>query len=320
MSTLLVYLNPGSLSAEQYDEISNAIPEMKLLITTEEEEVAKVYDDIEIVAGWYPGERILRAPNLRWYQQWGAGANWLMGFHGADKLSIIVTNVSGLHAVSMGEHILGMLLIFARKFNHSFKNQSNLKWMPPKENEILELSGKTLLLVGLGSIGAHAARLASAMGMKVVGIRRNPSVKSECVDAVYSPNHLLEILPNVDFVVLTIPLTHATKGLVGEKELRAMKSSACIFNVGRGGTIQEDALRRALQEKWIAGAGLDVFEEEPLPKDSPFWKMDNVVITAHYAGLTPNYDSQAFDIFIENLKRYISGKQLKNIVDKNLGY
>ena len=134
------------------------------------------------------------------------------------------------------------------------------------------------------------------------------------------PDDLLDVLPEADFVVLTVPLTSATRGMIGEPELRAMKPTAIIINIGRGGTIQEDVLIRALREGWIGGAGLDVVETEPLPPDSPLWELDNVILTSHYAGNTPNYTNRAMALFHDNLRRYRSGDLLLNIVDMQRGY
>lgn len=140
------------------------------------------------------------------------------------------------------------------------------------------------------------------------------------VHLVWKASQLLDLLPEADFVVLTVPLTHETQGMIGDRELRAMKPTAYLVNVGRGGTVQESALVRALREGWIAGAGLDVFETEPLPDDSPLWAMDNVFVTSHYAGLTPFYHERAMGIFLDNLRRYQAGEPLHNVVDKKLGY
>ena len=134
------------------------------------------------------------------------------------------------------------------------------------------------------------------------------------------PERLAEALPEADFIVLTVPLTPDTRHMIGERELRLMKPTALIVNIGRGGTIDEAALIRALAEGWIAGAGLDVFEKEPLPPDSPLWRMENVIITAHYAGATPHYSERALAIFLDNLRRYKTGEPLRNVVDKTLGY
>ena len=137
---------------------------------------------------------------------------------------------------------------------------------------------------------------------------------------MFSSDQVLKLLPEADFVVLTVPMTRETQGLIGEHELRAMKPTAFIINIGRGGTIQEQVLVRALQEGWIAGAGLDVFETEPLPADSPLWDMENVIITSHYSGLTPRYHERAMNIFLDNLRRYQASEPLRNVVDKKLGY
>jgi len=137
---------------------------------------------------------------------------------------------------------------------------------------------------------------------------------------MYGPDRLLDLLPEADCVVLTIPLSHETQGMIGERELRAMKPTSYLINIGRGGTIQQPALIQALRAGWIAGAGLDVFEQEPLPTTSPLWELENVIMTAHYAGLTPAYDQRALAIFLGNLRRYRAGEPLENVVDKVAGY
>ena len=137
---------------------------------------------------------------------------------------------------------------------------------------------------------------------------------------MYSPGDLPALLPQADYLVITAPLTEETKARIGETELRAMKPAAVVVNVGRGGVIDEPALVRALREGWIGGAGLDVFAVEPLPADSPLWDMENVIVTPHHAGSTPHYDARAMEIFLDNLKRYVAGEPLRNVVDKRLGY
>ena len=156
--------------------------------------------------------------------------------------------------------------------------------------------------------------------MRVLGVRRNPQVDAPGVQRMIGPDRLQEFLPEVDFVVLTVPLTRETRGLIGERELRLMKPTAYVVNIGRGGTIDQYALERALRDRWIAGAGLDVFDTEPLPEDSPLWDLDNLIITAHYSGATPEYGQRAMAIFLDNLKCYQAGESLRNVVDKELGY
>ena len=190
----------------------------------------------------------------------------------------------------------------------SIRGQERHHWLDWGEKHAFELAGGTLLLVGVGAIGGRTAQLAHALGMHVLGIRRNPAETVAEIERMAGPQDLATMLPQADFVVLTVPLTRETHHMIGERELRLMRPGSYIINIGRGGTIDETALLDALKEGRIAGAGLDVFETEPLPADSPFWDLPNVIITAHYAGSTPYYNRRALDIFIENLRRYRSGE------------
>jgi phosphoglycerate dehydrogenase-like enzyme len=321
MSILLLGFEPGTLSDEQLDRVRATAPGMHVVVTRDRDQIEAVLDDIEIVASHFPHDLLPRARNLRWLQQWGAGADWLLRYPEAVDLDFVLTNASGVHPIPIGEHILAFLLAFARGLHRATCAQVRREWIPQDQHEdVFELAGKTMLLVGVGAIGERTAELATALGMRVLGMRRDPAAGAPGVAAMFGPDQLLELLPEADFLVLTVPLTHETQGMVGERELRAMKPTAYIVNIGRGGTIQERALIRALEEKWIAGAGLDVFETEPLPDDSPLWAMENVIITSHYAGLTPRYHERAMEIFLDNLRRYQAGVPLRNVVDKGLGY
>ncbi|HIQ05454.1 MAG TPA: D-2-hydroxyacid dehydrogenase [Anaerolineae bacterium] len=309
------------MSEAQLSQIQTIAPDMRILVTNDQHEIEHSLDDIEIVAGGFPRHLLPKAHNLRWVQQWGAGADWLLRYPEAVELDFVLTNASGVHAIPISEHILAFLLAFARQLHRATRAQAHREWVPHERQEgLFELAGKTMLLIGVGAIGERTAEAASALGMRVLGVRRDPSVSVPNVEAMFGPDQLLDLLPKADFVVLTVPLTRETQGMIGERELRAMKPTAYLINVGRGGTVRESALIQALQKGWIAGAGLDVFETEPLPQDSPLWDMDNVIITSHYAGLTPKYDERAMAIFLDNLQRYRSGEPLRNVVDKKLGY
>lgn len=320
MSVILLGFEPGTLDEKYVQRIREIAPEMQLLVTNDRAEIEAALDEIEIAVRRLPRELIASAPRLRWFQQWGAGADWLLRYPEVREKDFVLTNTSGLHAIPISEHILAMMLAMGRRLHYAVRAQSRRTWERPATTDLFELAGKTMLLLGVGAIGERTAQLASALGMRVWGIRRNPALSVAGVEAMYGPDRLLELLPQADFVVVILPLTEETQGMIGERELRAMRPTAYIINVGRGGVIQEQALIRALQEGWIAGAGLDVFAEEPLPADSPLWDMENVVLTAHYAGLTPHYDARAMEIFLDNLERYVSGKPLRNVVDKRLGY
>lgn len=320
MNTILIMLSPDRLTDEQQDEIKAIAPCSKLLLTRDRNEIDLNAEAIEIVTGWVPRDLIPNLPNLRWFQQWGAGADWLLSHPEMVEADFILTNASGVHAIPISEHILSLIFAFARDLPSAVKFQQQGEWYRPKPGSVFELSGKTMVLIGVGAIGERTAEIASGLGIHVIGVRRNPSVPSPFVEEMFSPDQLEDVLPLADFVVLTAPLTNETKGIIGEPELRAMKPTALIFNIGRGGTIQESALLQALELGWISGAGLDVFENEPLPADSPFWKMENVIITPHYSGMTPSYTERALAIFMDNLRNYLAGEPLFNVVDKKLGY
>src|SRR5690606_35099713 len=182
-----------------------------------------------------------------------------------------------------------------------------------------ELKGKTLLLVGVGAIGERVARLGAAFERRVGAVRRDPSRPVPGAE-VRSDADLAAVLPEADFVVVTAPLTSATRGMFGAAQFRAMKQTSYLVNIGRGGIVVEDDLAVALKDGEIAGAGLDVFEREPLPPESPLWGMTNVIVTSHYSGATPHYNDRALAIFLDNLQRFAQGRELLNVVDKRAGY
>ena len=234
------------------------------------------------------------------------------------QADLIITNASGVHAIPISEHILALMLALTRDLQRCVRDQAHHFWN--RDHHPIEMDGSTMGLIGMGAIGEKTAEKAKGLNMRVLGLRRRPEKTSPWVDRMYGPDELLEMLPQADWVIITAPLTRETKGFIGERELRAMKNTAYIINIGRGAIIQEQVLIRALREGWIAGAGLDVFEQEPLPEDSPLWDMENVIITPHYAGLTPYYTDRLVEIFVENLRRYRAGEPLINEVDKQVGY
>ncbi len=303
------------------DRVAALAPTYSVLLTHDVDEVRARLEDIEVAAGWLPRELLLAAPRLRWMQQWSAGSDWLLRSPEAVAAPFVLTNASGVHAQPISEHIMALALALGRGLQRAIRAQSAGRWERPEEAQgLIELADRTMLLIGVGAIGGRTAQLASAFGMRVLGVRRDPTRPAGGVDAMHGPAELGALLPQADLVVLTVPLTRETHHLIGEAQLRAMKPSAYLINIGRGGTVDEPALVRALREGWIAGAGLDVFEEEPLPAGSPLWQMDNVIITAHYSGRTPRYDERASAIFLDNLARYLAGQPLRNVVDKQAGY
>ena len=315
-------LNEWTMGEKQLNAIKDAAPDAKIVIIKNQGEwdnqASKLGPEVDIFFGLRPAKWHHQMPNLAWAQQVGAGANWLMESPDFKKSKVILTNASGVNAVPISEHILALILALSRGINLSMRNQVRRTW--DRRGAVFELEGSTLGIIGLGKIGEKTAQKAKALNMKVLGLRRNPEKSSPHVDSMYGPEGLHDLLKASDWVAITLAMTAETTGLIGEPELRAMKKTAYIINIARGPVISEKILVRALKEGWIAGAGLDVFEEEPLPETSPLWDMENVIITPHWAGATPYYIDRLLDIFTENLRRFKAGKPLLNIVDKELGY
>ena len=320
MNIILLGFEPNSYTENDLAQLRTLAPEHELLITTDRQLIEAHLDRIEIAVKRFPHDLMTKAPQLRWFQQWGAGADWLLRYPDIVQSDLVITSGSGVHPIPITEQILAYLFAFARRLPQAIRSQAQHCWGQPEWSQLFELAGKTMLLIGVGAIGERTALLANALGMRVLGVRRDAATTVPGVEAMFSPDRLLEALPQADFVVLTVPLTPETHQLIGEKELLVMKPTAYIVNIGRGNVIDEPALVRALQAGRLAGAGLDVFATEPLPTDSPLWDMDNVIITGHYAGATPQYEERIWKIFLENLRRYRAGEPLHNVVDKTLGY
>lgn len=277
------------------------------------EEAALVIGEAEILYAWnLPPELLAKAGRLHWIQAMGAGVERFL----VPELSksVLITRAGGVFGHWMAEYTLAWCGWITQRIEKVRQNQRQHRWAgePPDR-----LRGKTLAILGLGDIGREIARLARAFGMRVIAVSRSGE-KPPGVEMVYRSRALMHTLARCDFAVLTLPLTPKTRGLIGERQLHAMKPTAWVLNIGRGPLIQERALLRALEERWIAGAVLDVFDTEPLPPDHPFWGQENVVITPHIAG--PSIPEEIAPIFNENLRRYLSGKKLRYVVDRTRGY
>jgi phosphoglycerate dehydrogenase-like enzyme len=230
-----------------------------------------------------------------------------------------VTSVSGIHAIPIGEFVITLMLMLAKQAPLCFELKKSRQW---KEFPPAVLHSKTVGIVGLGSIGGEIARLSKAFSMKVIAIRRSTKklASARNVDVLLPLEGLNQLLTQSDFIILSLPLTNETHGLIGEKQLKIMKSSAYLINVSRGAIIDEQALIEALENNQIAGAGLDVFATEPLPAESKLWRLKNVIITSHISGVMTDYLTKTTIVFCENLRRYLAGQKLLNIVDKKAGY
>ena len=277
-----------------------------------------------------------QAPRLRWVQLHSAGADRLPG-NPLFQREIAFTTASGVHAVVIAEYVLMMTIAWFHRLSNVLSWQQRRQWPPNRERWSLfvprELRGMTMGIVGYGSIGRQVARLAQTFGMRVLAMQRGnehrdggfvfPGVgdpEGDIPERYYPPDHLHEMLGECDVVVIALPLTSQTRELFDAAAFAAMKREAFLVNIARGEICDEEALIQALKEQRIAGAALDVFRQEPLPAESPLWTLPNVLLSPHISGFTPAYDERVMQIFSENLRRYLAGEPLYNLVDKQRGY
>jgi phosphoglycerate dehydrogenase-like enzyme len=279
-----------------------------------EELRARVHEaDVLVLSGLWRNEFLDQAPKLRFIQSASAGTDQYDRARIAAK-GVRLASAQGANERAVAEHAMALMLGLSRLIHYARDDQMKAHWRGMLADRGLreqELGGQTLVIVGLGRIGARLAGLAHAFGMRVIGVKRQPA-QVPGVERVVPTEQLLEVLPQADFVALTCPLTPETEGLIGPAQLAAMKPTASLINVARGRVVDEGALIATLQARGIASAGLDCFHEEPLPASSPFWSMPNVIVTSHTAGETRRYETNVVDLLMENLERLYRGESLKN--------
>lgn len=274
--------------------------------------------DVTVAFPHLTSEQIAAAANLRWLQWLGAGVDGI-DLDALATAGVTVTTASGIHAETITEHAFGMLLMVLRGLREAGAAQDAREWRPEVGKDVTLLAGRTLGLLGVGAIGTHSARVGRAFGMRTVGLRRTAQSHPD-LDRLYSADEALDFYAECDVLLSSAPLTPETRGMVGERELAALPEGAFVINVGRGATIDTDALIRALESGRLGGALLDVVDPEPLPAEHPLWAAPNVVITAHYSGQHPGYMDSAARVFLDNLARYVAGEPLRNVVDHAAGY
>lgn len=303
------------------EKVKELIPEWELIIGREQTTWEEHIQEAEIVAGWFSGmEKYFLADDskLRWFQSWSAGVN----NYPLDRFqarNVYLTSANGVHAYPISETIFALMLALTRKIHTFVQNQAAKKW--DNAGLKLEIHEKTIGIIGVGAIGKETAKIAKAFGMTVLGVRRSGGT-TDYVDEMYTIDDLQAILPRCDYVVVTLPLTKETYHLFGKEQFKLMPPSSFFINIGRGEIVNEIELIEALREEEIAGAGLDVFETEPLNTASPLWEMENVIVTPHHAGATENYTKRLIEnILIPNLKSYLETETPNiNLVNYQKGY
>ncbi|MBO8168159.1 MAG: D-2-hydroxyacid dehydrogenase [Thermoanaerobacteraceae bacterium] len=307
------------LKSKYLEPLREAFPNVNFVVQEELGSEPEILEQAEVLVtfGWtFTPELARQAKNLKWVQALRAGVD-NFPIKELKKRGIIITTVKGIHGTPMAEHAMGMILAFSRGLMAFRKNQFNRVW--DRSIKVYEIYDQTMGIVGVGNIGREIAKRAKAFGMKTLGINTSGSPVTG-VERMMTLNDLPELLRESDYVIVTLPLTDRTNHLFKDKEFQQMKSSAYFINLARGDVVDETALIRALRNKEIAGAALDVFSTEPLPEDSPLWEMENVIITPHLAALSPRYMERAMKVFRKNLEAYLQGQTLNNVMDWEKGY
>ncbi|WP_372663836.1 phosphoglycerate dehydrogenase [Cohnella sp.] len=304
---------------EQVQQIREIAPDWTIVSGKANEMSKEQYLEAEVICGWNSSvaEALEGRCKLKWVQTISAGIDKLP-LNKLEQHGVYLTSASGIHPVSMAETFFAMLLAFSRNLHHAIRNQSDRNWMPSEHYS--QLSGKTIAIIGVGTIGAEIARLSGAFGMRTLGVRRS-GLPVPGVHEMYGMEALHEVLLQSDVVVNVLPHTEETHHLFNAQRFEQMKPETLFFNLGRGASVNTADLVQALQNSTLAGAGLDVFETEPLPNDHPLWTMDNVIITPHIGGWTDHYKQKMADIFLPNLQAYLAeGKPRSNLVDYKHSY
>lgn len=261
----------------------------------------------------FPREALLVSDTVKWVSVGGSGTDHLASW---DPAQVTVTNAAGVAADMMAEYTLGALLHFSLDLPGFARAQANREWTAGR---VRPIAGQTLLIIGMGATGKAIAQRASAMGMHVMAVRARPKPQPG-VDEMHGVEALGALLPRADAIAVCVPLLVSTKGLLGGKQIAAMKPGAVLVDVSRGGVVDQTALADALASGALGGAALDVFETEPLPATSPFWQMPNVIVTPHCSSVYEGWELKSLEKFCDNLQRYLAGDQVHNIVDPARGY
>ena len=306
------------------ERLARDFPEIKVVHLPDYDGMAGEIPDTDVLIGWsIKPEQFADAGKLKWVHSPAAAVHQLM-FPELVESSVIVTNSGGVHGAVVAEHALAMLLALAKRLPQAMRYQEKKKWAQEilwgEEPRPREVAGATVMVIGMGSIGREFTVRAKALGMKVLAVRENPDKGHGGADAVYGTSQLDEVLPQADYVLLCTPVTPSTTGVMNRTRLSRMRPDSYLINVGRGPLVDEAALLDALRSGKVAGAGLDVFTEEPLPPDSPFWDLENVLITPHTAAVTERLWERHYELICENLRRFLEGKELLYLIDKRRGY
>jgi len=320
-NTVVVLAEPTEPQLSMLEQLP---PETSIAVGNCVEAFARAAPEANVIFNWSLSGGLLRevftmCPRVEWVHSRAAGLDNLL-FPELIESPVPLTNGTGVFSQPLGEFALAAILYFAKDLRRLVRNQMAGVWEP---FDVLEIAGQTVGIVGYGDIGRAVAARVRAMGMQAMAIKRHGAPVSSAdplVSRIYTPDQRLEMIARSDYLVVSVPLTAETRGIVGEAEFEAMKPEAVVINIGRGPTIDEAAMVRALSEKRIKGAALDVFDEEPLPAGHPFYQLENVLLSPHCADHTADWLEKAMQFFIDQFERFRKGEPLLNVVNKKLGY
>jgi phosphoglycerate dehydrogenase-like enzyme len=310
---------PARYTAAEIKQITSQGKDVQMMLPANRAELDKMLPEADVIFGALNAEMLARAKNLRWLQATEAGMETVL-FPELNKSNVVVTNMARMFAPAISESAIGMLLSLTRGYVKYYIPQFEKRTWQPERN-LVEVEGMTMGIVGMGGIGQAVATHAKyGFNMRILATDAKPLVKPIFVDVLREPAWLMEMVPQVDILVNTCPSTKETQGMFNEKVFRAMKKTAYFLGLSRGTLVDEPALIAALKEGWIAGAGLDVVRQEPLPSASPLWDCPNLIITDHTSGYSPQRQIRLIGLLADNIRRYASGLPLMNVVDKQRGY
>jgi phosphoglycerate dehydrogenase-like enzyme len=272
----------------------------------------------EVMVGFPKPEVLKKATNLKWLHLSSIGVDKHADPAIYANSAVMLSNSSGTYGRPIAEHIVGLMIALSRNFTFFFRNQERNHWEKKDANK--DLYGSTVLIVGLGDVGRQVAMHLRGFGMHVIAVKRTLCEKPSYVDELFTTQDLDALLPKADYVILCLAATPETIGIMDRRRLMLMRKDAYIINIGRGSLVDQDALCEVLENRDIAGAAIDVMTPEPLPSESPLWRLDNLIITPHCSGKSPTTNLRQFQIFHDELQRYVEGNPPKNLIDFNLKY
>ncbi len=318
-----VLFGPTIMAMEKsIPELQKQFPSVEFVYCGQPAELAGAIADADVYVGLLNRETFLAAKKLKWIQSASTGVDYFMGIPELVQGPVLLTTAGGTHTAVLAESALGMILAFTRGIRESIQLQPKHVWaMRELRPKNVELTGSTLGIIGLGASGRGLAVRAKAFGMRIIAVDLYRTDKPEYVDELWGNDRLDDLLRQSDYVVITVPLTKLTRGMIGAREIGLMKPTAMLVHISRGGVVDQAAVAAALREKRLAAAALEVFSPEPLPPDSELWDIENLLITSHIAGGTQFERQYMTEIFSDNLNRFLTGQRpLRNEVNKERGF